>query len=196
MLKSLPTTSVKRRWTLPEVRWMIDHNPDYTPRYELVDGELLITPSPTPAHQRVLGQMMFALHGYLEDQGIGEVLPFLDVELEPETLVWLDVLVVSREESRRLSRDDIPVRALVLAIEILSPSSEYGDRGPKRRLYQRHVPECWLVDLDGRFVERWRRGAERPDILRERLDWMPPGATGPLVLELEEIFRKGGLGAG
>ena len=193
MLQALPAASIKQRWTLAEVRWMIDHNPLYTPRYELVDGELLVTMSPVIAHQRVLLELMMELHRYLEREALGEALPFLDVELEPETLVWPDALVMPPEEARRLRRDDIPVRALVLAVEVLSPSSEYGDRGPKRRLYQRHVPECWLVDLDARLVERWRPGDEHPEILRERLDWMPAGATLPLVLDLREIFREGGL---
>ena len=196
MLKALPAASVKRRWTLAEVRWMIDHNPLYTPRYELVDGELLVTMSPVFAHQRVLGEFMVELDRYLEREALGEVVPFLDVELEPETLVWPDLLVVPPEEGRRLRRDDIPVRALELAVELLSPSSEYGDRGPKRRLYQRHVPECWLVDLDARLVERWRPGDEHPEIRSERLDWMPAGATLPLVLDLHDIFREAGLGDG
>jgi hypothetical protein len=82
--------------------------------------------------------------------------------------------------------------ALILAVEILSPSSEDGDRGPKRRLYQRHVPEYWIVDLEAALVERWRPGDIEPEIIRERLEWNPAGATDPLVINLRELFDRCG----
>jgi Uma2 family endonuclease len=59
-------------------------------------------------------------------------------------------------------------------VEILSPSSARADRIVKLRRYQRaNVPEYWIVDLDGRVIERWRQGQERPEILSDRLAWTP-----------------------
>lgn len=123
-----------RRWTLSEVRALIHFNPVYTPRYELVDGDLLVTLMPTPAHQRALGDLLVALAQYLEETRVGETLasPF-DVELEPETLVWPDVFVMPPDAAAQIRNED-RARSLLLAVEILSPSSAETDRGPKRGL--------------------------------------------------------------
>jgi Uma2 family endonuclease len=77
--------AVKRRWTAREVRQLIAESPLATPRYELVDGELLVTPSPNWTHQRAVNRLVSALHEYLKLQRIGEAStsPF-DVELAPE----------------------------------------------------------------------------------------------------------------
>jgi Uma2 family endonuclease len=55
-------------------------------------------------------------------------------------------------------------------------------------MYQRHVPEYWIVDLDARLVERWRPEDTRPEILTERLDWLPEGALEPFQLDLPAYF--------
>ena len=184
--------STLRRWTLAEVRGLIRFNPVYTPRYELVDGELFVTLMPTPAHQLALGDLLFALANYLRRSRIGETLasPF-DVELEPETLVWPDVFVMPPDAAAQIRSED-RARSLLLAVEILSPTSEEADRGPKRRLYQRNVPEYWIVDLEAALVERWRPSDARPEIVRERLEWAPSGATDPFVLDLRELFDRCG----
>lgn len=66
----------------------------------------------------------------------------------------------------RVSLDWRGTTSLLLADEILSPSSMRADRVIKRRFYARHdVDEYWVVDLDARIVERTRRGEERPEIL-------------------------------
>ena len=62
------------------------------------------------------------------------------------------------------------IRALLLAVEILSPSTARADRQAKRRLHQRErVGEYWIVDLDARVVERWRPDDERPEIVTRTL---------------------------
>ena len=55
-----------RRWTAREVRELIAHSPLATPRDELVDGELLVTPSPSGLHQRAVGHLLKALLTYFE----------------------------------------------------------------------------------------------------------------------------------
>ena len=84
----------------------------------------------------------------------------------------------------------MPGQSLLLAIEVISPGSARGDRGPKRALYQRHVPEYWIVDLDAALFERWRPGDERPEILREHIDWWPAGAAAPFQLDLSSFFAR------
>jgi len=155
---AMPAAAIPRRWTLAEVRALIDANPAHTPRYELVDGELLVTPSPIGPHQKAVRELVIDLGIYLRRHPVGEVLdsPF-DVELESQSTVGPDVFVVPPDEGTRL-RTEMPARSLVLVIEIISPGSARGDREPKRELYQRHVPEYWIVDLDAALFERWRPG--------------------------------------
>jgi Uma2 family endonuclease len=73
---------------------------------------------------------------------------------------------------------------------VLSPSSAQHDRVRKRPLYQRHVPEYWIVDLDARLVERWRPDDDRPEILTGVLAWHPAGASEPFRLELPAYFAQ------
>lgn len=187
---AMPAHVLRQRWTRTQVRTLIDDSPLTTPRYELVDGDLLATPGPRYAHQRVVGRLHFALMAYLEANPIGVVLtsPF-EVDLEAESLVQPDVFVVPQDEARRLAVPEWrPAESLLLAIEVLSPSSARHDRRGKRTLYQRHVPEYWIVDVDARLIERWRPGDERPEIISRTLIWSPGGAAPPLAIEIDALL--------
>jgi Uma2 family endonuclease len=177
-------------WTRAEVVALIDANPLHSPRYELVDGELLVTPSPVGIHQRAVSELHLALGPYLKRTHVGVVFtsPF-DVELERGTLTQPDMFVVPPDESRRLVTE-MPAKSLLLAVEVVSPSSNRYDRGRKRALYQRTVPEYWLVDLDARIVERWRTGDEEPQVVRSMLEWQPAGAHMPFTLDLGDLFAR------
>jgi Uma2 family endonuclease len=183
--------AVEHYWTAREVRALIEENPLLTPRYELVDGELLVTPSPGFPHQRAVAQLLVALVSYLEREHAGEALtsPF-DVELEPESITQPDIFVLARDEAARLQRDGLPARSLLLAVEVLSPSSSRHDRVIKRPLYQRRVAEYWIVDTDARLVERWRTGDERPELVTTTLDWRPAGTTSSFALDVERFFAE------
>jgi Uma2 family endonuclease len=179
--------SARRRWTRAEVIALNDASPETGPRYELVEGELLVTASPIAPHQRAVRRLLVALETFLAINPLGEAFSDLDVQLEEEGTIRPDVLVVPPHEAIRLDTE-MPARDLLLVVEVLSPSTAYADRGPKRLLYQRHVPEYWIVDLDARLVERWRPGEDRPKVLRERIEWLPYGVSAPLVLEVAELF--------
>ena len=187
-IMAMPAT--RHRWTAREVRQLIADSPLATPRYELVDGELLVTPSPAWPHQRAVQILIRELSTYLRAEPVGHVgnSPF-DVEPEPELIVQPDVFVLPIAESRRLL-GEMPARALLLAVEILSPSSSRHDRVIKRPPYQRHVPEYWVVDLDARLVERWAPSDERAELLTETLRWRPPAATTAIELDLPSYFAE------
>jgi len=179
------------RWTAREVRELIAAAPLATPRYELVDGELLVTPSPAYRHQLVVTRLLFALTQYLDSEPVGTAIPSpSDVELEPEFITQPDILVVPVDESRRAMREGLPIRELLLAVEVLSPSSSRHDRVRKRPLYQRHVPNYWIVDLDARLVERWTPDDERPELITDVLSWQPAGANNPFTLALGDFFAS------
>ena len=180
----------RRTWTRAEVLALIDANPLHSPRYELVDGELLVTPSPTGSHQWAVRELFVSLNEFVQKAGIGVVFfsPF-DVELEPETVTQPDLFVVRMDEAIRL-RAEMPARDLFLAVEVLSPSSGRYDRGRKRSLYQRTIPEYWIVDLGSRLVERWLPNDDRPEILLKTLTWQPASAEFVFELELEPFFAR------
>lgn len=104
-------------------------------------------------------------------------------------ILWPDVFVAPLIEGRKpQSWED--VGTILLAVEILSPTTARADRHVKRGLYQRErVPEYWIVDVDARLIERWRPGDERPEILGEQLDWQPDPSHPPLVIDLPAYFR-------
>ena len=194
MAMSRPTpanvAAAQRRWTAAEVRRLIAEAPLATPRYELVDGDLLVTPSPNGPHQRAVALLLVALDDYLRRHPVGRSFPSpFDVQLEPETVLQPDVLVAPMAEARRLMKE-MPARELLLAAEVVSPSSASHDRVKKRPTYQRHVPEYWIVDLDARLVERWRPGDERPEILLDALEWHPAGPAAVFRLELGRYFAE------
>ena len=183
--------AVGRRWTAREVRALIEESPLASPRYELVDGELLVTPSPGFPHQRAVTRLLVELSAYFERERVGEVLtsPF-DVELEPESVTQPDIFVLPPAEARRLLHEGLPALTLLLTVEVLSPSSSRHDRVRKRPLYQRHVPEYWIVDLDARLIERWGTGDSRAEPVTTSLEWLPEGATSPFVLDVERFFAE------
>ena len=178
-----------RRWTAAEVRELIADNPLLTPRYELVDGELLVTPSPGAPHQRTVSALHHALYSYLRSTHVGELYASpSDVELEPEFLSQPDLFVLSRDEARRVRREGFPVYTLMLAIEVVSPSSGRHDRVRKRPKYQKHVQEYWIVDPDARLIERWRGADDRPEICTTQFLWQPPADVPPFALDIEALF--------
>jgi len=90
-----------------------------------------------------------------------------------------------------------PVRAwtevgrLVLAVEVLSPSTSRTDRGKKRELYRdKGVPEYWIVDTEARTVERWRPNDDAPENLSDTLEWQPDRSIPSLVIDLGSFFAR------
>ena len=145
--------------------------------------------APIPRHQRVLRWLFERLQPYVERERIGELFwPPADIELEPGNITQPDLFVVPG--ARKVQRWE-EVTALLLAIEALSPSTARYNRTVKRPYYQRNsVPEYWVVDADARLVERWRPDDSRPEILTDSLVWEPAGASGPLSLDLTDLWAE------
>ena len=172
-------------WTADMVRAL----PDDGNRYEVVWGELLVTPAPRPWHQIVLGRLQFALQKHLEHNRSAYLLASpADISWSPDVLVQPDLFVVPLDELRTLQWDRI--KGLMLAIEALSPSTARHDRFTKRRLYQQvGIPQYWVVDPEARAVEVWTPDATLPSLERERVTWTAPGDAPPFTLDLAELFR-------
>ena len=122
-------------------------------RYELVDGELVMSPSPNRAHQTICLGLGTLLHAFVAEHGRGEIYiaPF-DVVLSDTNVVQPDLLFVSKEQAYIVTEDNVQGPP-DLVVEILSPSTAERDRSLKRALYARYgVREYWLVDPDTRTV--------------------------------------------
>jgi len=168
---------------------MVRAMPDDGNRYEVVYGELLVTPSPRPWHQVVVHRLGVAIAQYLEQESVGVVLASpADISWGPDVLVQPDVFVVPPEEARTLSWNRM--RTLLLVAEVLSPSSTRADRFVKRLRYREAgVPVYWVVDGDDHSVEVWTPADDFPVVERERLAWHPARSSRPFILPLADLFR-------
>jgi Uma2 family endonuclease len=178
----MPDTA--RRYTADEVlAFPADGN-----RYELAGGELLVTPAPTQKHQRVLARLHMALETYLApyaDVGLTFFSP-ADIIWSPDDYVQPDLFVVPASEVTGNWRD---CQTLILAIEVVSPSSARADRFKKRQLYQRRgVTTYWIVDPEAQIVEVWHPQDERPAIVTDVLRWQVTPDAPELAIDLSRLF--------
>ncbi len=173
------------RWTREQVLEL----PDDGNRYELFDGTLVVTPSPSAPHQGVITLLLDRLGPYLHAHGVGRAMTSpADLKLGGNQVAQPDIFVLpGRTFPRTWDAAPLPV----LAIEVLSPSTARYDRAFKRRYYQRAgVPEFWVVDPDARLIERWRPGDERPEVLDGDITWRPAADLPPLVVDLPAMFAE------
>lgn len=175
------------RYTAEEVRQF----PDDGLRYEVIRGELFVSPAPGTPHQRAVADLHLILAPYVAAHELGEVIlsPF-EVEFAEDTAVQPDLLFLPRERARQLTVARL-LGAPSLTIEIVSYSSKRTDRLQKRSLYQEErVDEYWIFDPGLRRVERWRPGAGQPEIVTDQLIWQPRPGTPPLVIKLKPFFDR------
>jgi Uma2 family endonuclease len=128
--------------------------PDDGRRYEILEGELYVTPPPNVEHQRISRNLEFILLAFLRRHSRGEVLDApIGVRLGDEDVFEPDLVVVLREHSDRIGAQVIE-GAPDIVVEILSPGSARRDLGPKREKYREAgVPEYWIVDPASSSVE-------------------------------------------
>lgn len=161
-------------------------------RYELVEGDIRMTPSPSVFHQEISKRLGKLLLEWIEGQGLGLVYDApIDVVLSEHNVVQPDLLYVSRERLGIIKEANIQ-GAPDLVVEILSPSTAEWDRVTKRRAYERYgVRELWLVDLEGRSIEV----ATRKGVALEVLQVYPLGTTlsSPILpgftVDVAQLFR-------
>lgn len=162
--------------------------PDDGNRYELFDGELLVTPAPNGLHQLAVARLWEELFLFVRRQGLGQLMTSpADLHLGGEQLSQPDLFLMPSvpADPRDWARFPDPV----LVVEVLSAGTARFDRIIKRRRFQRAgIPEYWIMDLDAQVVERWRPGDDRPEILDQRLEWQPAGAAEALVIDLPAFF--------
>ena len=126
-------------------------------RYEIHEGELSVTPAPSPQHQRILRNLHDLVWQHVKTRGLGEVLfAPLDCILSETTIVQPDLVYLDNARLAALSPRGIEGPP-TLVVEILSPTTTLIDRSTKLQLYARHgVPYYWIVDPEARTIEAYR----------------------------------------
>ncbi len=167
--------------------------PDDGKRYELLEGEIVVRPSPDTRRQEVSMRLSAVLHHWAQRTGAGKVFAApCDVVLSPHDVVQPDLLFIAREHRSRIAADNIQGPPY-LAVEILSPATAKRDLDRQRRLYDRYgVAEYWILDPDARTLTVFRR---RGDSLVPEPPLGPEGVLRPaslpgLELDLAELWPR------
>src|SRR3990172_11022780 len=101
--------------------------PEDGKQYELIDGELCMTPAPRPKHQEIVLRIAQELDGFVRKNGLGKVFVSpVDVLLDRHTVVQPDVLFISQSRVSIVGEEAIE-GAPDLVVEVLSPSTFYKD---------------------------------------------------------------------
>ncbi len=130
--------------------------------YQLIDGELIMTPAPTPLHQNIIGNIYQALRTFVESRKLGRVfLSPIDVKLTDTDVYQPDLIFIRKENIPKVGRDKLNVIP-DLVVEVLSPSNAFYDLTHKKMIYaERGVEEYWIVDPKDETVEVFVRDGGR-----------------------------------
>lgn len=127
-------------------------------RHEIIDGELVVTPSPSWHHQAISESLGFALQTFVRANGLGKVaFAPVDVRLTPDNVLIPDIIFIARDRLHVAGPKTVDAPPDI-AIEILSPGTRRRDLTEKRDLYaQFGVREYWIVDPANRTVTVFER---------------------------------------
>ena len=177
MAMSLPA----KAWTLEELHRL----PDDGNKYELIRGELFVTPPPSVDHEELLARLTDVLAAYVKKHGLGRVyhpravIRFQGSEAEPDLMVRAVPPGAYGNAWEKLP-------APLLVVEVLSPTTRRRDLVNKREYYiDAGAGEYWVVDGERREIRVSRRG-ESDIMTRESLVWRAAGE--PLVLDVAALF--------
>jgi Uma2 family endonuclease len=169
-------------WTIDELHRL----PDDGNKYELVRGELFVTPPPSVAHEEMAAVLGRILDTYVAAANLGRVhrpravLRVLDSEVEPD-------LMVRGAAGPRANWADAPLPLLVA--EIVSESTRRRDNVHKRAFYlEAGVSEYWIVDAESRSI-RIARPIQPDIVVTELLTWHPATANEAFTINVQTFFR-------
>ncbi len=163
-------------------------------RYELLEGELVVVPSPGESHQSISGNLFFLLYQFVKNNDLGKLYaaPF-DVLLG-DNVVQPDTMFISKDRIGIVTKENVR-GAPDIVVEILSPATSAKDRGIKRRIYARYgVAELWTVDPDKQTIEvakLGKTGFETTGVYKKGETLVSSTLPG-LKLKLDEVFQATG----
>jgi Uma2 family endonuclease len=167
--------------------------PEGGPRYQLIDGELFVSPAPDRYHQEISGNLEFILRSYLKTNPLGKLYdaPF-DVYLSEFDVVQPDILFVSNERGSILT-DAGAEGAPNLVVEILSPKTSRLDKDSKRKVYARSgVEELWLIDPKEKTIAIYllQKRPEEASFTFSENDAVSSELFPGLTIDAREVFEQ------
>ena len=173
-----------KRWTLAEVHSL----PEDGNKYELVRGELFVTPPPSGDHETIAARLTRIIDPYVDANRLGfvyrprAVVRYDDSEVEPDLMVSQQIPSVGGDKA--WNRAPTPI----LVVEIHSAYTRSRDVLQKRSLYMdAGIAEYWMIDPDRRTITSVRTNV--PNVVcTEQLTWNPPGVAAPLTFHVHRVF--------
>jgi Uma2 family endonuclease len=165
---------------------------DGSKRFELIEGEVYMTPSPNTKHQRAVVKLLRLLVDHVEQHDLGEVFiaPY-DIVFSKWTALEPDLLFIRKDRASIVTEANVQ-GAPDLVIEILSPSNKAYDRKTKLRAYEKAgVPEIWYFDPEDDSAEILNLGGDGLYVVTAKLSGKAPivsKALPGLSLTLGRVF--------
>ncbi len=162
-------------------------------RYQLINGEIVMAPSPSRYHQEIVVNLVLLLETHVRSQGMGRIFaaPF-DVHLGEHDVLQPDLVFVSSEQ-RAILADDGAHGGPALVVEVISPSSAHLDKTYKREVYAAAgVGEYWLIDPHLRQIHVYEFARDRAKPVRlvdEDETFESPSLPG-LAISAAAVFRQ------
>jgi Uma2 family endonuclease len=167
--------------------------PETGPRYQLIEGDLYMSPAPNRYHQDISMNITLLLQAYLQKRRIGKLYcaPF-DVYLNQINAHQPDIVFVSKANYSILT-DAGAEGAPDFVVEILSPKTAFLDKKSKRRVYARSgVKELWLVDPDVKTISVYllQQNADKPAATHSEEDTFTSSHFPGLKISAAKIFKR------
>lgn len=164
--------------------------PDDGRRYELINGEIVVSPSPNRPHQELIWRLALLINLFVRPRRLGEVIlaPFDVKLLDLGAWVQPDIIFFGAERLHLL-RNNEAVGAPDLVVEVLSPSTRGRDQGEKLALYAAAgVREYWLADPVARTLRLLLLDADRYRRLPETDGVVSSAVLAGLDVEVAPLF--------
>jgi Uma2 family endonuclease len=167
--------------------------PDDGKRYQIIHGELFVTPAPSSDHQSCIVVLVALLYAHVSRHQLGRVFvaPY-DVLFKKDSVVQPDLLYIARAHENRIKKTHLE-GAPDLVVEALSPRTTTLDRTKKRDLYaENRVPHYWIFDPRKKTIEVYRL-SRKEYRLEEKVEGdatFTPRLFPGLQIPLSEVFRK------
>jgi Uma2 family endonuclease len=167
--------------------------PEGAPRQELIEGDLVMAPSPSSFHQDILLNLAIIFRNFLREHPIGKVyVAPLDTYLSDINVFQPDLLFVRKQNLKIIEEHGLE-GAPDLVVEILSKSNSRFDLGPKRSVYARTgVEELWIIDPAKRTLALYRLAdnADTPLATYKAKQKFTSEVLPGLTIDLAKVFAK------
>lgn len=123
-------------------------------RYEIIDGDLFMSPAPIPEHQLASWMLEQIFSEFIRKDKWGKLFHApIDVVFSMTAIAQPDIALVSKQREHIIAKKNL-IAAPDLIVEILSEGTEKTDRTKKKEMYEKHgVTEYWIVDPSDQSIE-------------------------------------------